>query len=203
MSDFFTIQKQTEGLYKEKGSKFLAFAYPVQSEEQIKTIQAELRKEYYDARHHCFAWILGMDDQIWRANDDGEPAHSAGDPILGQIRSFELTNVLVVVIRYFGGTKLGVGGLINAYKEATASALSKARKMMIFETREIVMTFPYDMMSTAERLVADFEIEVLNRDFQLSCEIIGNLKKDRMEEFMEKTDDLYTMNFKISGDDDQ
>ncbi|WP_424963557.1 IMPACT family protein [Ekhidna sp.] len=203
MSEFYTIQKQTEGLYKEKGSKFLAFAYPAQSEDEIKVIQSELRKEYYDARHHCYAWVLGMDDQIWRANDDGEPAHSAGDPILGQIRSFELTNVLVVVIRYFGGTKLGVGGLINAYKEATASALSKARRAMIFETREIVMSFPYDMMSIAERLIADFEIVVHKRDFQLSCEIIGDLKKDSVDEFMEKTSDLYTMKFKISGDDNE
>jgi uncharacterized YigZ family protein len=201
LSEFYTIQKQTEGLYKEKGSKFLAFAYPVQSEDEIKIIQADLRKQYYDARHHCYAWTLGMDDQAWRANDDGEPAHSAGDPILGQIRSFELTNVLVVVIRYFGGTKLGVGGLINAYKEATASALSKARKAVIFETREVVMSFPYDRMSTAEKLIADFEIAVLKRDFQLSCEIVGSLKKDRVNEFIEKTSDLYTMKFKISGHD--
>ncbi|MEQ9007162.1 MAG: YigZ family protein, partial [Ekhidna sp.] len=119
MSIYHTIKEKSEGLYKEKGSKYLAFAYPVKSEVEIKEIQESLRKEYYDARHHCFAWVLGMDDQSYRANDDGEPAHSAGDPILGQIRSFELTNVLVVVIRYFGGTKLGVGGLINAYKTAT------------------------------------------------------------------------------------
>ena len=201
MSEFYTIQKPTEGLYKEKGSKFLAFAYPVQSEDEIKIIQADLRQQYYDARHHCYAWVLGMDDQTWRANDDGEPAHSAGDPILGQIRSFKLTNVLVVVIRYFGGTKLGVGGLINAYKEATASALCKARKAVIFETRKVVMSFPYEMMSTAEKLIADFEIAVMKRDFQLSCEIVGSLKKDRVNEFIEKTSDLYTMKFKISGHD--
>lgn len=201
MSTFYTIQKPTEGLYKEKGSKFLAFAFPVQSEDQIKTIQSELRKQYYDARHHCFAWILGMDDQSWRANDDGEPAHSAGDPILGQIRSFELTNVLIVVIRYFGGTKLGVGGLINAYKEASTAALTKASRVVIFETREVVMKFPYDMMSMAERLITDFDIAVTNRDFQLSCQITGKLKKDQVDEFLEKTSDLYTMNFEISGDD--
>jgi len=179
----------------------MAFAFPAKSEEQIKTIQAGLRKTYYDARHHCFAWILGMDDQAWRTNDDGEPAHSAGDPILGQIRSYGLTNVLVVVIRYFGGTKLGVGGLIHAYKEATASALSKAKRVTIFETCALEMKFPYDMMRTAERLIADFNIEVIDRDFQLECEIKGSLKKDQVEQFLEITSDLYTMEFKISDDD--
>lgn len=201
MSEYNTIQKRTEGLYKEKGSKFLAFAYPVTSEEQIKEIQEELRKTYHDARHHCYAWVLGMDNQQWRANDDGEPAHSAGDPILGQIRSFELTNVLVVVIRYFGGTKLGVGGLINAYKEATVVALSKAKKIEIFETRELEMRFPYDMMSIAERLITDYNINVVDRDFQLACKITGSIKKDHIEDFKTKTGDLYTMEFKITGDD--
>lgn len=197
MSTYYTIQKSTEGLFKEKGSKFLAFAYPVSSEEDIKSIQDDLRKKYYDARHHCFAWVLGMDDQHWRANDDGEPAHSAGDPILGQIRSFELTNVLVVVIRYFGGTKLGVGGLINAYKTATGEALKKAKKLAIYEFRHITMKFPYDAMSTVERLIADFEIDVISRDFQLSCEIHGSLKKDLISAFEEKTTDLYTVEFII------
>lgn len=197
MSTYYTIKEKTEGLYKEKGSKFLALAYPVESEEQIKEIQESLRKEYYDARHHCYAWVLGMDDQAWRANDDGEPAHSAGDPILGQIRSFELTNVLVVVIRYFGGTKLGVGGLINAYKAATEAALSKAGKKVIFETCELSMSFSYDMMSVVERMIADFDIEVMERDFQMSCRIRGTLKKDLLEGFKEKISDLYAIEFDI------
>lgn len=198
MSTYYTIQKKGEGLYKEKGSKFLAFAFPVHSEDEIREIQEQLRKEYFDARHHCYAWILGMDEQSWRANDDGEPAHSAGDPILGQIRSFELTNLLVVVIRYFGGTKLGVGGLINAYKTATELALSKAKKIAIYETCSITMKFPYDMMSTAERLVSDFDIQVIDRDFQLSCKIHGTIKKDLVQEFQEKTSDLYNMSFEIN-----
>lgn len=195
MSTYQTISSLSEGLYKEKGSKFLAFAFPVTSEDEVKKIQEDLRKEYYDARHHCFAWVLGMDDQSWRANDDGEPAHSAGDPILGQIRSFNLTNTLVVVIRYFGGTKLGVGGLIHAYKVATEEALNKASKQEIFETRNLVMKFSYDAMSTAERLLTDFEIEVIRRDFQLSCEIEGRIKKDSIPLFKEKTSDLYTIEF--------
>ncbi|WP_436515506.1 IMPACT family protein [Ekhidna sp. To15] len=197
MSTYYTIQSSTEGLYKEKGSKFIAIAYPVSSENEVKSIQDDLRKQYYDARHHCFAWVLGMDDQTWRANDDGEPAHSAGDPILGQIRSFELTNVLVVVIRYFGGTKLGVGGLINAYRMATEEALKKAKKVAIYETKSLIMKFPYDAMSAVERLITEFEIEVIERDFQLSCEIHGHIKKDLISAFDEKTTDFYTVEFII------
>lgn len=197
MSAYFTIKKPTSSLYKEKGSKFIARAYPVASEEEIKIIQEELRKEYYDARHHCYAWILGMDKQVWRANDDGEPSHSAGDPILGQIRSFELTNVLVVVIRYFGGTKLGVGGLINAYKTATEKSLSIADKHAIYETKKLAMHFSYDMLSMVERLVTEFEIEVTERDFQISCSLYGRIRKDSVELFRERTTDMHTLKFEI------
>src|SRR6186713_1623645 len=125
-NSFFTITSASQGIYKEKGSKFLSFAYPVQSESDIKEHIAFLKSEYFDARHHCYAWMLGPERNHFRAFDDGEPNHSAGDPILGQIRSKNLTNVLVVVVRYFGGTKLGVGGLISAYKIAAEEALSKA-----------------------------------------------------------------------------
>ena len=124
---YLTLNTVAEGVYKEKGSKFLAFGYNVNSEEQVRERLEELRKKFYDARHHCYAYMLGHgSNQKWRANDDGEPNHSAGTPILNQIKSFELTNVLVVVIRYFGGTKLGVSGLINAYKTATQEALAMA-----------------------------------------------------------------------------
>ena len=121
---FHTIKDSAEGLYKEKGSKFLAFAFPVTTEDEIKDCQEKIRKKYFDARHHCYAWILGADKSQLRANDDGEPNHSAGDPILGQIRSRDLTDVLVVVVRYFGGTKLGVSGLIQAYRAAAEDALN-------------------------------------------------------------------------------
>jgi uncharacterized YigZ family protein len=197
LSTYYTIKEPSEGLYKEKGSKFLAFTYPVKSEEEIKEIQESLRKEYYDARHHCFAWVLGMDDQSYRASDDGEPAHSAGDPILGQIRSFELTNILVVVIRYFGGTKLGVGGLINAYKTATEAALLKVTKKAIYETSRFTMSFSYDMMSIAERIVTEFNVDVEERDFQMSCKIKGFIKSDLLDEFRDKTSDLYAIEFEI------
>ena len=179
---------------------FYAFAHPVNSEADIKTIQEAYRKQFYDARHHCFAWILGLGEQQWRANDDGEPAHSAGDPILGQIKAHGLTNTLVIVIRYFGGTKLGVGGLIQAYKTATEMALSKAQILEIFEMIEVRLAFSYEMLSQAERLVTDYDIEVKERDYQETCVISGRLKKDLLERFKEKTADLYSITIDIGND---
>lgn len=127
VDEYLTISKPSEGLFKDRGSKFLAFAYPVSSEDEIKEIQEHLRSEYHDARHHCYAYMLGKDKNVFRANDDGEPSSTAGKPILGQIKSYDLTNILIVVIRYFGGTKLGVSGLINAYKTAAEEALKNAK----------------------------------------------------------------------------
>ena len=198
MSQYFTILRSTESLFKEKGSKFIGLAYPVRSEEEIKRRIAEVRSTYHDARHHCFAWKLGMDLQSSRANDDGEPSHSAGDPILGQISAHELTNVLVVVVRYFGGTKLGVGGLINAYKTAADEALSLTDRLQIFEMREVSLEFKYPQMSAAERLIADFGIEVTDRDFKESCVISGLIKKDRIEAFLGSTEQHYNMKISIA-----
>ena len=197
MNTYHTIKSKTEGLYKEKGSKFLAFAIPVVSPDQIKSELERLKKSYHDARHHCYAWVLGMDNQQVRSNDDGEPSHSAGDPILGQIRSSELTNTLVVVVRYFGGTKLGVGGLIHAYKTAAEDALSQVDKIQIFETSSISMKFSYDLISTVEKLVSDFDIEVADRDFQSECRISGKIKKEYLDKFLSKTADLYAVEFEI------
>lgn len=143
-NSYKVINSSTEGFYKEKGSKFISLAFQVKDEEEIKTIQEKLRKQYYDARHHCYAYILGENKDKYRANDDGEPAHSAGDPILGQIRAKDLTNTLVVVIRYFGGTKLGVGGLISAYKIATEDALNKA------DIIEKYVTISYNVITNYE-----------------------------------------------------
>ena len=166
---FITISKTSEGFYKEKGSKFLAFAYPISSEEAIKEKLVQLRKEYYDARHHCYAYIYGNEGQHVRANDDGEPNHSAGDPILGQIRSKDLTNTLIVVIRYFGGTKLGVSGLINAYKTATAEAIENNIIIEKDITEEFQFSFPYDEMNEVMKLVKDFELKVKNQGFDDGC----------------------------------
>lgn len=198
MTDYFTIKSPTEGLFKDRGSKFLSFAFPVTSELDVKEIQDDLRKKYHDARHHCYAWVIGMNDQNWRANDDGEPSHSAGDPILGQIRSFGLTNTLVVVVRYFGGTKLGVGRLINAYKTAASLALSETDKLRIFECTVVSFSFGYDLVSLVERLIMDFEIEVISRDFRESCQIKGNIKNDLITSFKNRITDYFDLEVSFS-----
>src|SRR5690606_2962631 len=159
-----TLHRAGKGLYKEKNSKFIAFAYPVANEGEIKIHLDELRKEYFDARHHCFAWVLGPDKKQFRAFDDGEPNHSAGDPILGQIRSRDLTHTLVIVVRYFGGTKLGVSGLIAAYKNAAALALDDAGcvEKQIFD--KITLEYKYDDTTTVMRLVREFDLHIVEQD---------------------------------------
>lgn len=160
-----TIADSTTGFYKEKGSKFLAFAYSVDSEIEIKERLDELKKEYFDARHHCFAWMLGPDKARFRSFDDGEPNHSAGDPILGKIRSLDLTNILIVVVRYFGGIKLGVGGLITAYKAAAESALEKAHIIEKRLTAELEISFEYEITSDVMRMLKDLEAKILSQNF--------------------------------------
>jgi uncharacterized YigZ family protein len=168
---YHTIQGPSTGIYKEKGSKFMAFAYPVSSEAEVKAVLAGLRKEYFDARHHCYAYVLGPEKNLYRASDDGEPNHSAGDPILGQIRSRQLTNVLVVVVRYFGGVKLGVSGLITAYKEAAADALQQA----IIKEEEVtnIYTLTYDYAATPDvmKMVKDVDLDILNQSFDDRCQL--------------------------------
>jgi uncharacterized YigZ family protein len=162
---YHTIQDPAEGIYKEKGSKFLAFAYPVISEADIKEKIETLKKEYFDARHHCFAWMLGPEKRIFRAFDDGEPNHSAGDPILGQIRSKGLTNILIVVVRYFGGVKLGVGGLIAAYKAAAESALSNAEIVEMEVTETFDLSFDYGILSDVMKVIKELGLKILEQDF--------------------------------------
>jgi uncharacterized YigZ family protein len=173
---FFTIQDSTQGIYKEKGSKFLAFAFPVISESEVKQHLDSLRKKYFDARHHCYAYVLGPDKLKFKAHDDGEPSHSASDPILGQIRSKNLTNILVVVVRYFGGVKLGVGGLMQAYKAASEDALNQASIIEIEVTKEIVLNFEYARTPEAMRLIKDFEMKIIEQSFEESCQIKALLK---------------------------
>jgi uncharacterized YigZ family protein len=181
-----TLAAPAEGIYKEKGSKFIALAYPVSSEEEIKTIYAQLKKEYFDARHHCFAFMLGAAGTRFRANDDGEPNHSAGDPILGQIRSAGLTNILVVVIRYFGGIKLGVSGLIQAYRAATAQALAAADIVEKVETATLAIGFDYQQMNAVMSLVKDFKLEIKEQDFALSCRLVMAVRRNLADQVVEK-----------------
>ena len=164
-----TLQGNSEGFYKEKGSKFLAFSYVIEEEEQVKEIISELKKKYYDARHYCYAYVLGQNADRYRSNDDGEPGHSAGDPILGQIRSHELTNTLIVVVRYFGGTKLGVSGLINAYKTAAADSIAQNSIKEIPILSELVLKFEYEQMNNVMKLVKDFDLEIITQTMEISC----------------------------------
>lgn len=181
-----TINKSSEGLFKEKGSKFLAFAIPVATEEEIKEKLESLRKEYFDARHHCYAWMLGADKSRYRANDDGEPNHTAGDPILGQIRSRDLTNILVVVIRYFGGTKLGVSGLIQAYRNAAEEALKNATILRKELMEEFTLTYPYESTTEVQRLIKDYELVIVHQQFDAACSMTLQVKLALQDQLIEK-----------------
>ncbi|SHJ88484.1 uncharacterized protein, YigZ family [Reichenbachiella agariperforans] len=181
------IQSPTEGFYKEKGSKFLAYAYAVEQVEEVKPLVEALKKQYYDARHHCFAHIINEGNQQHvRANDDGEPNHSAGDPILGQIRSFDLVNTLVVVVRYFGGTKLGVSGLIHAYKTAAEDALSKAKILTVEIKTDFRMVYPYDKTQDVMRITNEFGVEIKGQDFTESCLLKGRIEPELFSAYKDK-----------------
>jgi uncharacterized YigZ family protein len=194
---YFTISKNSEGFYKEKGSKFLAFAYPVSSEEEIKEKIDALRKQFYDARHFCYGYIIGLESENYRANDDGEPNHSAGDPILGQIKSNELTNTLVVVVRYFGGTKLGVGGLITAYKTAAAEAIAQNEIIEKPITKSFKLIFPYEEMNEIQRLSKELDLDITNQTFEMNCSISVNVLLSRVAIFESKVQLLQDLSHKI------
>ncbi|MCP4522442.1 MAG: YigZ family protein [Cytophagales bacterium] len=182
VEQYQTIEKISEGVYKEKGSKFFAYAYPVQTEEEIREIVKGLRKEYYDARHHCFAFMLGADQKRFRANDDGEPSNSAGNPILGQICSHNLTDILIVVVRYFGGTKLGVAGLINAYRSSALDAIEQATIITKDVTESVKIGFDYFAMNDVMKVIKDYNPEVLHQSFDNTCEMTLSLKIGMAEE---------------------
>lgn len=178
MSDtYLTIQDKSEGIYTEKRSKFLAFAHPVETIDEIKDLLTDYKKKYYDARHVCYAYMLGPERTDFRVNDDGEPSSTAGKPILGQINSRELTNILVVVIRYFGGVKLGTSGLIVAYREAAAEALSAA--VVIEKTIEetVTFTFPYVMMNSVMRVVKELNPRIVEQKYDETCIITLAIKR--------------------------
>lgn len=187
---YLTIHQPTEATYKEKKSRFLAFAFPVESEAQVKGHLQELRKQYDDARHHCYAYVCGESQQQFRANDDGEPNHSAGDPILGQIRARNLSNVLVVVVRYFGGVKLGVGGLVQAYKTAAAEALDQATLMEKRITYSLHVQFDYVRLNEVMKIVKDFELEVAQQHFDNRCTMHLRARKNQAGAVREKLKDM-------------
>jgi uncharacterized YigZ family protein len=168
---FLTLAAFSKGLYKEKGSRFISLAFPARSEEEIKEILNKIKKEYHDARHICYAYILGKEQNLFKANDAGEPYYSAGDPILGQIRSNYLTNALVVVVRYFGGTKLGVSGLINAYKTAAAEAIANNKIIEQVVKEQIILHFPYPSLNDVMKVIKDYDLDIAQQNFEINCQM--------------------------------
>ncbi|NMB37257.1 MAG: YigZ family protein [Bacteroidales bacterium] len=182
---YLSIAAPSEGLYKEKGSKFMAFAYPVEEEEQAKEIIADLKKEYFDARHHCYAYRIGHTGDQWRMNDDGEPSSTAGRPIFGQLLSNELSDILVVVVRYFGGIKLGVPGLIRAYKSATADAIANAEIVEKIAGEFFTITFDYLQMNDVMKVLKEMNITPISQDFDLTCTMEVRVRLTQIEQFYE------------------
>jgi uncharacterized YigZ family protein len=178
---YFTISSPSEGLYKEKGSRFIAFACPVHSEKEIKQHLLELKKKYYDARHHCYADRLGVTGELWRAVDDGEPSGSAGKPILGQLLANNLTNIVVFVVRYFGGIKLGVPGLINAYRSATADSIHNAEIIEKEDKDGFSIEFNYRVMNDVMKIVKEEQPEIVKQDFEIICRMDLRIRRSLSE----------------------
>jgi uncharacterized YigZ family protein len=191
-------------LYKDKGSKFYAFAYPVQTVEQIKEILAEKRKEYYDARHVCYAYMLGYKRDIFRANDDGEPSGTAGRPILGQINSSNLTDILIIVVRYFGGTLLGTSGLIQAYKTSAAEAIAAATIEERIVEKTFVSKFGYQDLNAVMRIMKDFDLAIVNQIQEMDCTLYFRIRLGDIERVKDRFDKLDFVSFEeeeIKNDD--
>lgn len=187
MSDIFkTITSTSNGIYKEKGSKFLSFAIPVLSADEVKEFVKNFRKEYYDARHVCYAYILGDERNDYRISDDGEPGGTAGRPILGQINSRELTNVLVIVVRYFGGILLGTGGLTTAYKEAAADALNHSEIIEKTVDINISIHFNYILMNDVMRIIKDTNTQIIQQSYDNQCSMQLSLPKHDENQFISK-----------------
>jgi len=188
-----TISKTSEGLFKDKGSKFISYAFPVESEDEIRNIVLTIKKEHHSARHHCYAWRLGHEKLVFRANDDGEPSSTAGKPILGQIQSYDLTNILIVVVRYFGGTLLGVSGLINAYRNAAQDAILQAEIIEKLVEKQLLIEFDYGVMNEVMKLFKDEKLPQNEPKFDLRCQINTQIRLselDRIEEGLKKIEGL-------------
>ena len=188
--EYRTLKTEGEGYYTDKRSKFLAFAHHVSSVEEIKDILARYRKKYFDARHVCYAYMLGPERTDFRANDDGEPSSTAGKPILGQINSNELTDILIVVVRYYGGVNLGTSGLIVAYREAAADAIAHS-EIEIRQVEEIITyNFPYPMMNDVMRIVKDMQPRIVSQTYDNTCEIRLSIRKSEAEQLRNRLQKL-------------
>jgi uncharacterized YigZ family protein len=186
VDSYKTLAAPCAGAFKDKGSKFLAYAFPVNTVEEVKQQVQRLKKEYFDARHHCYAYRIGVHGEQWRANDDGEPSSTAGKPILGQLLSQELTNVLIVVVRYFGGILLGVPGLINAYRSAASDALSHAQIVEKTATECITFHFSYEAMNDVMKLLKEEKAEILSQQFDAECVLEIAVPRSRADNVREK-----------------
>ena len=191
-----TISKPSEEvLFKEKNSKFYGYAFPVSSEEEVKQYLEELKKKHHQARHWCYAWQLGKEDFQYRANDDGEPSNSAGMPIYGQIQSFEVTDVLIVVVRYFGGVKLGVGGLIQAYKTTAQMALENSRIVKRTIDKVFQVQFDYPEMNAVMRLIKEHNLKIVSQDLGIDCKIVFKVRKKEADLIREKFEAFHKIEF--------
>ncbi len=195
MDTFKTVKETSKGLFTEKKSKFISFAIPVQTVEDVKIEVEKYRKEYYDARHVCWAYMLGSGRDEFRSNDDGEPSGTAGKPILGQINSNELTNILIVVIRYFGGVKLGTSGLIVAYKEAAIEAIANAEIIEKTVDLEISFQFEYPFMNDVMKIVKDLEPAILNQQYNTDCFMTLKIRKGLYDQLISRLEKVESLHF--------
>ena len=192
-----TLAAPSEGIYKEKGSKFLAFAYPVRTLDEIKGHLEQLRKDYFDARHHCYAYILGPRKDAFRANDDGEPSGTGGRPIHGQLLSADLTDTLVVVVRYFGGILLGASGLANAYKTAARDAIDHATIVEKTIDCRYRLSFAYETMNDVMRILKDFDLKPESPDYALDCSLEVSVRQSQSVRFYDRVADLRTVKIDV------
>jgi uncharacterized YigZ family protein len=190
-----TIKATSKGIFRDKGSRFIAFASPVFSVDEVKPIIEVYRKEYHDARHHCYAYLIGHDKSIWRVNDDGEPSGTAGKPILGQINSHGLTNILIVVIRYFGGTLLGVSGLINAYRTAAAEAINNSEIIECTVREYYQIKFPYTSMNEVMKILKDENISQSGQVFEMNCSIKIGFRLSMKESILKRFSMIENLTF--------
>ena len=195
MDSYRTIRTLSEGIYSEKRSKFLAFAMPVRSVEEVKLLVAEYQKKYYDARHVCYAYMLGAERKEFRANDNGEPSGTAGKPILGQINSNELTDILIIVVRYFGGVKLGTSGLSVAYRLAAAEAIAAAEIIEKTVDEDITFMFEYPFMNDVMRIVKEENPQIVSQGFENDCSMTLRIRKDSMPRLKSRLEKVSTLRF--------
>ena len=181
--EYKTIAEDCEAAIRERSSKFLSLGFHVESEQEIAEIVEKIRKKYYDATHHCYAWRLGFKGERWRANDDGEPSSSAGKPILGQLMSEEITNSLIVVIRWFGGTKLGIPGLIAAYKESAAEVIASAKVELRTIDAIYEIMFGFESMNSVMKTVKELEVKILNQNFDNLCTMTVAIRQSKQQMF--------------------